>query len=81
MTSHAGIADAAVIGQPDEAAGELPMAFVVTADPAPSEDEVKDFVAQKLSHYKHLHKVIFVSEIPKSASGKILRRLLRKQIA
>lgn len=80
LVSHAGIQDAAVIGKPDDEAGEVPIAFVVAADPAPSEDEVKAFIAQTLSHYKQLHKVHFVAEIPKSPSGKILRRVLRQQV-
>jgi acyl-CoA synthetase (AMP-forming)/AMP-acid ligase II len=72
------IADAAVIGIPDQEAGELPMAFVVRAQSSQiSEQEVIDFAAQHLSTYKRLHKVEFISAIPKSASGKILRRELR----
>jgi acyl-CoA synthetase (AMP-forming)/AMP-acid ligase II len=77
LTSHPSITDAAVIGSPDEEAGELPVAFVVTMKPAPSEDDIKDFVMRNLAHYKQIHKVTFVTDIPKSASGKILRRLLR----
>ena len=66
---------------PDPEAGELPMAFVVAADPAPTVDEIKAYLMETLSSYKQVHKVEFVDEIPKSASGKILRRLLRDQIA
>lgn len=80
LVSHPGIADAAVIGLPDEEAGELPIAFVIATDPAPSEDEIKAHLAQTLSSYKQVHQVNFVKEIPKSASGKILRRLLRDQL-
>ena len=80
LVSHPGIVDAAVIGKPDEEAGELPMAFVIPGDPAPNEDEIKAFIGETLAHYKQLHKVIFVEEIPKSASGKILRRVLRDQL-
>lgn len=81
LVSHSGVQDAAVIGQPDEEAGELPVAFVIAADPAPSEDELKAHVASTLAHYKQLHAVKFVDEIPKSPSGKILRRVLRQQLA
>ena len=81
LVAHTGISDAAVIGMPDPEAGELPMAFIVTADPAPTEDEIKAWLAQSLSSYKQVHKVVFVDEIPKSASGKILRRVLRDQFA
>jgi len=80
LVSHDQITDAAVIGQPDPEAGEVPIAFVVAADPAPSEDDILAFVADRLAHYKHLHKVTFVDAIPKSASGKILRRMLRDQL-
>jgi 4-coumarate--CoA ligase len=72
-----GIIDAAVIGRPDDAAGELPIAFVVTADPAPDETTIKAHLDAQLAHYKQVHEVHFVNEIPKSASGKILRRFLR----
>ncbi|MFU8824026.1 AMP-binding protein [Yoonia sp.] len=76
-----GITDAAVIGLPDMEAGELPIAFVVAGDSAPDADQIMAHLAGTLAHYKQLHQIHFVSEIPKSASGKILRRLLRDQIA
>ncbi|MEQ6248400.1 AMP-binding protein [Sulfitobacter sp. HNIBRBA3233] len=81
LVTHPGITDAAVIGQPDDEAGELPIAFVVTGKDAPSEAEIKDHLKKTLSSYKQVHKVHFVDEIPKSASGKILRRVLRDQMA
>jgi len=80
LVSHDQITDAAVIGQPDPEAGELPIAFVVAADPTLKEDEIKLFVSEKLANYKQLHNVSFVDAIPKSASGKILRRVLRDQL-
>lgn len=75
-----GITDAGVIGKPDEEAGELPIAFVVTADPAPSQDAIKAHLDAQLSHYKQVHEIHVVDEIPKSASGKILRRVLRDRM-
>ena len=81
LVAHPGVSDAAVIGQPDDEAGELPVAFVVTADPAPTEDEIKAHLAETLAHYKQIHHVHFVDEIPKSPSGKILRRLLRQGLS
>ena len=76
-----GIIDAAVVGLPDAEAGELPVAFVVAADPAPTEEAIKAHLAKTLSSYKQLHRITFVTEIPKSASGKILRRVLKAQLA
>jgi 4-coumarate--CoA ligase len=77
LVAHPKVQDAAVIGQHDEEAGEIPVAFVVCQDPAPSQEEIQAYVGSQLSHYKQLHRVTFVETIPKSPSGKILRRLLR----
>ncbi|EDV53905.1 4-coumarate--CoA ligase 1 [Drosophila erecta] len=76
------IKDAAVIGKPDEAAGELPLAFVVKqANVQLTENEVIQFVNDNASPAKRLRGgVIFVDEIPKNPSGKILRRILRDML-
>ena len=72
------IADVAVIGVSDEEAGEIPRAFVVLRpDQELSAAEVTAFMQDKVATYKVVHDVVFVDAIPKSASGKILRRLLR----
>ncbi|WP_400083450.1 AMP-binding protein [Yoonia sp. R78084] len=75
-----GITDAAVVGLLDDEAGELPVAFVVAGDPAPDQDTINAHIAARLATYKQLHQVYFVDEIPKSASGKILRRFLRDRL-
>lgn len=75
-----GIDDAAVIGLPDDEAGERPIAFVVGTENAPLDAEIHAHFKATLATYKQLHQIHRVEAIPKSASGKILRRVLREQI-
>ncbi|HEX5096196.1 MAG TPA: AMP-binding protein, partial [Acidimicrobiia bacterium] len=80
LLTHPSVADAAVIGRPDEACGEIPIAFVVLKpDQTCTEDDIKTFVAGQVATYKQLREVHFIDAVPKSASGKILRRVLRDQ--
>lgn len=83
LITHPEILDAAVLGIPDEAAGELPRAYVMLKPESKlTEEDVKKYVAQKLAPHKQLRGgVIFTQAIPKSASGKILRRVLKEQDA
>jgi acyl-CoA synthetase (AMP-forming)/AMP-acid ligase II len=75
LLTHPAITDAAVIPIRDEEAGEIPKAFVVAGDPLTT-DEVIRFVAERVAPYKKVRVVELVDEIPKSPSGKILRRVL-----
>jgi acyl-CoA synthetase (AMP-forming)/AMP-acid ligase II len=75
LLSNPHIRDAAVVRSPDEEAGEVPKAFVVS-DGTLSEEDVMAYVAEHVSPQKKVRLVEFVDEIPKSPSGKILRRVL-----
>ena len=76
---HPAVADVAVIGVPDDYAGELPRAYVVKKPgTSMNEEELKSFLHSKVAPYKQLKGgVHFVESIPKSSTGKILRRELK----
>lgn len=75
LVTHPAIADAAVIPMLDDEAGEVPKAFVVLKGEA-SPEVLMDFVAARVAPYKKIREVEFIDQIPKSLSGKILRRVL-----
>jgi long-chain acyl-CoA synthetase len=79
LFEHPGVADCAVIGKPDPEAGEVPKAFVVRKDPALTIDALLTWARGRLAGYKTLQEIEFVDAIPKTASGKILRRVLKEQ--
>jgi 4-coumarate--CoA ligase len=78
LLTHPQIADAAVIGAADADGQEIPKAFVVTvAESAVTAEEVIAFVSERVAPHKKVRAVEFIEVIPKSASGKILRKDLR----
>ncbi len=77
LLTHDAVADAAVIPIADEGAGEVPKAFIVLKPNQRIEaEEIMEFIAEQVAPHKKIRQVEFVTEIPKSASGKILRRVL-----
>ena len=77
IASHEGVLEVGVIGEPDEASGEVVKAVVVKKDPALSEQDVIEHCREYLTAYKVPKKVEFRDELPKTNVGKILRRELR----
>jgi long-chain acyl-CoA synthetase len=82
MLEHPAVKECGVVGRADADAGEIPVAFVALregfTDSQKLGDELCAFVADRLTHYKQPREVLFVPVVPKTASGKILRRELRK---
>ncbi|MEO8380867.1 MAG: AMP-binding protein [Acidobacteriota bacterium] len=75
LLGHPGVVDAAVIPQRDEEAGEVPKAFVVLKEGVTT-DEICLYVSGRVAPHKRLRAIEVIDQIPKSASGKILRRVL-----
>jgi acyl-CoA synthetase (AMP-forming)/AMP-acid ligase II len=78
LHGHPHVTDCAVFGVPDAADGEAVVAAVAT-DGAVTADELSALVADRLAGYKRLRRVVFVPEIPRLPSGKVLRRVLKEQ--
>jgi fatty-acyl-CoA synthase len=81
LSSHESIADAAAIGVDDEKFGQRLKAFVVLRDGASlSEDEIKGYVKENLANYKVPREVVFVDELPRNPTGKVLKRELVEKV-
>jgi len=78
LRTHPAVGDAAVIPFPDEESGEVPKAFVVLRRKV-SPEELMTYVAERVAPYKRIRFVEVIKEIPKSPSGKILRRVLKER--
>jgi len=78
---HPGVNDVAVVGVPDDRAGELPRAYVVRKTRGTLENDIIDWVRERAAPHKHLAAgCMFVETLPKNQTGKILRRELKAQV-
>jgi len=81
LLEHPAVKECGVVGRSDAAAGEIPVAFVALrdgfVDSGKLHEELCAFVADRLTHYKQPREVHVIDSVPKTASGKILRRELR----
>jgi fatty-acyl-CoA synthase len=80
IVAHSAVLEACVIPVPDEKWGEVPKALVVLkADSAATENELIDFCRSRLAHYKCPRSFEFVSNLPKTGTGKVLKKEIRKK--
>jgi long-chain acyl-CoA synthetase len=80
LCEHPAVADAGVIGKPNEEAGEIPKAFVqLRPNAQATAEELIAFVKERISDYKRVREVEFIEKVPRTASGKILRRELAER--
>lgn len=78
LFTHSAVANAAIIGKPDPEAGEIPKAYVtLKEDSDATEEELLNFVNNLVTPYKKIRELEFIDEIPVSAAGKVLKRVLR----
>ncbi|HMB33606.1 MAG TPA: 4-coumarate--CoA ligase family protein, partial [Methylomirabilota bacterium] len=80
LVTHPAVLDAAVVRKADEEAGEVPKAFIVLkaddASKSTQAEAIMGWVAERVAPHKRIRHLEFIEQIPKSASGKILRRVL-----
>ena len=77
LAEHPGVVNSAVVGVPDDETGEIVVAFVVTKDPALTEDDLRQHCKKTLTNYKVPRLVVFRTDLPKTNVGKVLRKDLR----
>jgi fatty-acyl-CoA synthase len=81
LVAHPGVAEAAVVGAPDERWGEVPVAFITArGGSAPDPDELIDFARERLARFKVPKRIVVVDELPKTATGKIQKFELREKV-
>jgi acyl-coenzyme A synthetase/AMP-(fatty) acid ligase len=84
LLEHPAVRDCGVVSRIDAAGEEIPCAFVVVSEEKPpnqqTAEELQAFVAERLTRYKMPREIYFVQKVPRTASGKILRRELRKLV-
>ncbi|KAB7503286.1 hypothetical protein Anas_09985 [Armadillidium nasatum] len=81
LQKHPGVFEAGVVGVPNDQLGEAPVAFIVKSDPDVSEKDIHSFMEKNLAKHKQLAGGIkFVDELPKNATGKLLRRILKSSL-
>ena len=79
LLRHAAVQEVAIVGLPHDLWGEVPHAFVVLkAGAATTSDELRQFARDRLAHFKAPHGVTFLGELPKTATGKVQKYVLRK---
>ena len=76
LSRHEAVIEVAAIGVEDDQFGKRLRAFVVVGPGGPSEDDLKDWVRQNLARYKVPREIVFLDELPRNATGKILKREL-----
>ena len=82
LYEHQGVLDCAVLGQPDDKWGETVTAFIVAKDPLLTESDLEEWCRNSLNlaNYKRPRRYLFCDELPRNASGKIQKFMLRKQL-
>ena len=81
LTQHPAVRECAVVGRPDFIKGEIPLAFIVPKEGmSPTDEELIEFCKEKIAPYKRIREVRFITELPKTPVGKILKKRLREML-